>query len=91
MTICRETSNVKRETCHRQDVAREASYVKRILLFARTSRDLREKRDGSDVSSSRVAPVAHVLLVSPTIHDRRFTHKSGESAIAAEALMNNAG
>jgi hypothetical protein len=34
---------------------------------------LREKREGSDVSSSQVAPVAHVLLVSLTIHERRFT------------------
>ena len=32
---------------------------------------MREKRDGSEVSSSRVAPVAHVLLVSRTIHERR--------------------
>ena len=45
--------------------------MKRISLFARSSRDLRdlrEKRDGSKVLSSRVAPVAHVLLVSLTIH-----------------------
>jgi len=42
--------------------------VKRISLFARDSRDLREKRDGSEVSSSLVAPVAHVLPVSLTIH-----------------------
>jgi len=34
----------------------------RISLFAR---DVREKRDGSDVSSSRIAPVA--------LHERRFT------------------
>ena len=40
----------------------------RISLFAR---DLREKRDGSEVSFSRVAPVAHVLLVSLTIHEGR--------------------
>jgi len=39
--------------------------VKRISLFAR---DVREKRDGSEVSSSRVTPVAHVLPVSLTIH-----------------------
>jgi hypothetical protein len=32
---------------------------------------MREKRDGSEVSSSRVAPVAHVLLVSLTIHEQR--------------------
>ena len=34
----------------------------------RDARDWREKRDGSEVSSLRVAPVAHVLLVSLTIH-----------------------
>ena len=50
---------------------RETLIVKRILLFAR---DLREKRDGSEASSSRVAPVAHALLVSLTIHERRFTN-----------------
>ena len=33
----------------------------RISLFAR---DLREKRDGPDMSSWRIAPVAHVLLVA---------------------------
>ena len=53
---------------------REASLVKRLSLFAR---DLREKRGGSDVSSSRVAPVAHVLLVSPTIHERRGPSQAG--------------
>jgi hypothetical protein len=62
--------------------------VKRISLFAR---DLREKRDGLDVSSSRVAPVAHILLVSLTIHERRFTRKRSESAIAAEPFIKNAG
>jgi hypothetical protein len=49
---------------------RETSNVKRISLFARDSRDLREKRDGSDVASSRIAPVAHVLLVSLTFHEQ---------------------
>ena len=47
--------------------------MKRISLFARDSRDLREKRDESESLSSRVAPVAHVLLVSLTIHERRKT------------------
>ena len=51
----------------------ETYLAKRISLFVRDSRDLREKRNGSDVSSSRVAPVAHVLLVSLTIHERRAT------------------
>jgi hypothetical protein len=31
------------------------------------------------------------LLVSLTLHERRFTRKSSRSAIAAEAFMNNAG
>ncbi len=53
---------------------RETANVKRISLF---SRDLREKRDGSDVSSSRVAPVAHVLLVSFTIHEERGHSQAG--------------
>ena len=53
---------------------RETANVKRISLF---SRDLREKRDGSDVSSSRVAPVAHVLLVSLTIHEERGHSQAG--------------
>jgi hypothetical protein len=44
--------------------------VKRISLFARDSRGLREKRDGPEVSSSRAAPVAPVLLASLTIHER---------------------
>jgi len=65
-----------------------AFLVKRISLFAR---DLREKRDGLDVSSSRVAPVAHILLVSLTIHERRFTRKRSESTIAAEPFIKNAG
>jgi len=39
-----------------------------LSRFVRVARDLREMRDGSDVSSSRVAPVAYGLLVSLTIH-----------------------
>ena len=53
---------------------RETSNVKRVSLF---SRDLREKRDGSDVSSLRVAPVAHILLVSLTIHEQRGDSQAG--------------
>jgi hypothetical protein len=49
--------------------------VERISLFAR---DLREKLDGSEVSSSRVTHVAHVLLVSLTIHERRFTNAENQ-------------
>lgn len=44
---------------------RETSNVKRISLF------LRENRDGSDVSSSRVAPVAL------TIHEQRGDSQAG--------------
>jgi hypothetical protein len=47
---------------------RETSNVKRISLFLR---DLRENRDGSDVSSSRVAPVAL------TIHEQRGDSQAG--------------
>jgi hypothetical protein len=65
-----------------------AFLVKRESLFAQDSRDLREKRDGSEVSSSLVA---HVLPVSLTLHERRFTPKSSESAMAAEAFMDLAG
>jgi hypothetical protein len=34
----------------------------RVLLYLRDSRDLREKRDGSDLSSSRDVPFTHVSL-----------------------------
>jgi hypothetical protein len=50
----------------RRTIAQDAFLVKRISVFARDSRDVREKRDWSEVSSSRVAPVAHVLLFSLT-------------------------
>mgnify|MGYP001603492501 CR=1 FL=1 len=50
----------------RRKIAQDAFLVRRISVFARDSRDVREKRDWSEVSSSRVAPVAHVLLVSLT-------------------------
>jgi hypothetical protein len=39
-----------------------------MVLYLRDSRDLREKRDGSDTLASRVAPVMHGLLVSLTIY-----------------------
>ena len=35
----------------------------RMLLYLRDSLDLREKRDGFDLSSSRVVPFTHVSLV----------------------------
>ena len=56
---------------------REASNVKHISLFVGESRDLREKRDGSDGSSSRVAFVAQDLLVSLTIHTQRGQSQAG--------------
>jgi hypothetical protein len=65
--------------------------VKRISLLTRDSRELRKKRDWPKVSSSRVASVAYILPVSLTLHERRFTPKSGESAMAAEAFMDLAG
>jgi len=37
--------------------------------LSRDLRDLREKRDGSEVSSSRVTPGAHRLFVSLTIDE----------------------
>ena len=76
----------------------ETSHVKRISLFARDSRDLREMRDGRrfEVRSSRfevfgtsnpclrpsafglrIAPVAHALLVSLTIHEQRGDSQAG--------------
>jgi len=57
--------------------------MKRISLYAR---NLREKRDGLDDSSSLVASVAHVLLVSLTIHERRFMSKSGEPAVETRSV-----
>jgi hypothetical protein len=56
---------------------RETLNVKRISLFRRYSRDLREKRDWSEVSASLVSPVAHDLLVSLTIHEQRSLSQAG--------------
>ena len=56
-----------------QGVNEGSSNGKRNSVFARDSRDLREKRDGVEVSSSQVAPVTHILLVSLTLHERRIT------------------
>ena len=47
--------------------------------------------DGSRFSELRVAPVAHVLPVALTLHERRFTRKNNGSAIAAEAFVNEEG
>ncbi len=44
---------------------------------SRDLRDLREKRNRSEMSSLRVPPVADVLLVSLTIHERRERILSG--------------
>ena len=56
---------------------RETLIVKQLSVFARDSRDLREKRNGSDALSSRAAPVAHALLVSLTIHGQRGQRLAG--------------
>jgi cobalt-zinc-cadmium efflux system membrane fusion protein len=45
--------------------------MKRIVSFARDLRGLREKRDGSEVISARVALVVRVPPVSRSFHDRR--------------------
>jgi hypothetical protein len=42
---------------------------------------MREKRDGSEVSSSRVA---HVLLVSLTIHERRTKRAAFVNSLRAK-------
>ena len=74
--------------------------MKRISLFARDSRDLREKRDGSEVSSSLVAPVAHVLPVALTIHtqeprirawSRSVMNHAGESEGTRGAFLSRGG
>ena len=52
---------------------REALLVKRISFFVRDSRDLREKRDWSETSSSRVALVAPFARISLTSCERRDT------------------
>ena len=46
--------------------------VKRISFFVRDSRDLREKRDWSETSSSRVALVAHISRTSCARRDKRY-------------------
>ena len=51
--------------------------VKYIALFARDSRDGREKQDGSDISSSRVSPVVHIVPVSLTNHERQGPDELG--------------
>jgi hypothetical protein len=56
------------------------------LVIRRDSRDLRDERDGLEASSLRVAPVAHVLLVSLTIHERRegrAERRTAEQALPA--------
>lgn len=55
-------------------IGHEASLAKRMYAcqtphnILRDTRDLREKRDGSEVFSSSVAPVAHVLPASLTLY-----------------------
>ncbi|MBU6481226.1 MAG: efflux RND transporter periplasmic adaptor subunit [Nitrospirae bacterium] len=50
---------------------REASLVKRVSLFVRDLRDLRQERGWSEVLSARVAPVVPVTPVPHTIYERR--------------------
>jgi chlorite dismutase len=59
-----------------------ASAKGRSSLFAR---DLREKRDGLEDSFEQVAPVAHVLLVSLTIHDGGVSMSTPEQTPAPQA------
>lgn len=59
-----------------------ASAKWRSSLFAR---DLREKRDGLEDSFEQVAPVAHVLLVSLTIHDGGVSMSTPEQTPAPQA------
>ena len=48
-----------------------------LARISRDLRDLREKRNGPDISTLRVTPVAHFPLVSPTFHERRERILSG--------------
>ena len=56
-----------------------------LVCTSRDLRDLREKRDGLDVSSLLVPPVTHVLLVSLTIYERRERTLSGFRRIMVSA------
>ena len=71
-------SQIVHDGVSRNRRTRPKARSKHISLFARGSRDLRENRDGWEVSFSRVAHVPHVLLVSLTIHERRFTHRAAD-------------
>jgi len=53
--------------------SREEYLVKRISFFSRDLRERREKRDGSEISSSRVAPAARITLFSHTSCEIRDT------------------
>jgi hypothetical protein len=69
----------------RREIAQNAFLVKRPSTG---SRDALSPSKGV----SRMRRYRHTLSVLRfTLHKRRFTRKSSESAIAAEALMNNAG
>jgi len=57
----------------RREIARERIPREAYLVIRARLRDLREKLDGSDDSSSQASPLAHVKLVSITIHERRAT------------------
>jgi len=53
--------------------SRISCFVKRISFFVRGWRDLREKRDWSEASFVRVAPVALVAPFSRMSRERRDT------------------
>ena len=56
---------------------RETLLMKRISFLVRGSRDLRETRDWSETSSSRVAPVAHPVRIALTCYERRPLSQAG--------------
>ena len=82
-----ETSET-RETCEKGGTGKTGKEV--------LSSELEAEGRGFEVRSSRfselrVTPVAHVMPVALTLHERRFTRKNNGSAIAAEAFVNEEG
>jgi len=65
MIDCREPFNVNGEML----------LAERLVVLAR---DLRKQREGLHVSSSRVPPVAPVLRVSHTFHERCYRTETGD-------------
>jgi chlorite dismutase len=77
---------IKNHAAAALEVFKSASAKWRSALFAR---DLREKRDGLEDSFVQVAPVAHVLLVSLTIHDGGVSMSTPEQAPAPKRQYVN--